>query len=64
MDGSLVWKFYKLQEKYNPDLPLGNQLDCAIKNFPMEQHKKQAKLLVDERGHARRRIRDEIAKFL
>jgi hypothetical protein len=64
MEESLIWKFYELQERYNPDLPLGGQLDGVIGNFPAEEHKKIAKLLVDERGHARQRIRAEIAKFL
>jgi CDP-glycerol glycerophosphotransferase (TagB/SpsB family) len=61
---SLILKFYRLQERYDPNLPLGNQLDCAIKNFPAKQHKEIAKLLIDESGYAKQRIRDEIAKFL
>jgi len=61
---SLIWKFYELQERYYPNLSLGDQLDCAMKNFPAEQHKKTAKLLIDEPGHAKQRIRAEIAKFL
>ena len=64
MKEALNWKFYELQEKYNPNLPLSDQLDWAIKNFPAEEHEKLARLVVDERGQARQRIRDEIAKFL
>lgn len=61
---SLTLKFYELQRRYDPNLPLGDQLDCAIKNFPTKQHKKIAKLLIDEPGYAKQRIRDEIARFL
>lgn len=61
---TLTLNFYELQERYDPNLPLGNQLDCAIKNFPTKQHEKVAKLIIDEPGYARQRIHDEIAKFL
>lgn len=61
---SLTLKFYELQERYDPTRPLGDQLDCAIKNFPTKQHKEIVELIIDEPGYAKQRIRDEVAKFL
>lgn len=60
---SVMWKFYELNTKYNPKTPLKDQLDNAIKNFPVQAHKQLANLIVDERGKAKERIQTEIAKF-
>ena len=61
---SLTLKFYESQGTYDPNLPLGYQIECAIKNFSINQHEQITKLLIDEPGYAQQCIRDEIAKFL
>lgn len=60
---SLIWQFYKLQKPYNPDMPLGCQLEGVIKNFSVEKHQELSHLLLDERGNAKQRICAEIARF-
>lgn len=60
---SLIWKFYKLREPYNPNKALAVQLEAIIQEFPAHEYKSLVTLQLDERGRAKERIQTEIARF-